>query len=405
MLGDAHIMDGTIRYYGLPHSLTSLNGPIHFRTDAIDVSELTARMGEGDVTFDGRLILAEGYRPVEFDITAAGRSMRLRYPPGVRSTVDADLALTGPINSPLLSGAITVHHLDYSPRVEDQTAIVGLASGGAASVLGPGEPAGDTSAFPLRFDITVDMETQPIIQHQNGSIEGSAHLRFSGTYDRPSLTGQVDIESGEYFFAGNRYFVRRGTIDFANPSRIQPIFDVQAETRARAAGQTFQVGIRLSGTFDRITPTLTSDPWLPDEEIISLLLGGTPDLGRLEQRQLGSPQQAQQAMLQNAGAVLLTSPISSRLGNAFTEALPLTNVQITPMLGNTDSLQQLNPSARITVGRRISNNVYLTYSVALNDAQSELILLEYDQSDRLSWVLSRNGDRTFALDFRIRYVF
>jgi hypothetical protein len=83
----------------------------------------------------------------------------------------------------------------------------------------------------------------------------------------------------------------------------------------------------------------------------------------------------------------------------------LTSLQITPTLGGSDSLQQLSPSARITVGQRISNNVFLTYSVALNDAQSELILVEYDQSDRLSWVLSRNGDRTLALDFRIRYVF
>ena len=362
-------------------------------------------MGEGDVTFGGRVILAEGYRPVEFDISANGTSMRLRYPPGVRSTVDAELALIGPINSPLLTGTITVHHIDYSPRVEDQTAIVGLASGGAATALAPGEQGAESSAFPLRFDITIDMETQPIIQHQNGWIEGSAHLRFYGTYDRPALVGQLDIEGGEYTFAGNRFFVRRGTIDFANPNRIQPIFDVQAETRARAAGQTFHVGVRLSGTFDRIVPTLTSDPWLPDEEIVSLLLGGTPDLGRLEQRQLGSQQQAQEQMLRNAAAVLLVSPISSRLGNAFTEALPLTSVQITPTFGSSDSLQRLDPSARITLGRRISRNVYLTYSVALNDAQSELILLEYDQSDRLSWVLSRNGDRTFALDFRIRYVF
>jgi translocation and assembly module TamB len=405
ILGDAHITNGTIRYYGLPHSLTSLNGPIHFARDAIDVSELTARVGDGEVDFDGRILLAEGYQPSEFDVTARGTSMRLRYPPGVRSVVNMDLGLTGPINGPLLAGTITVLQLNYSPRVEDQTAMIGIASGGAAAALGPLDPSAEPGGFPMRLDITIDMETLPIIEHQAGFIEASAHLRFTGTYDRPALTGQVDIERGEYSFAGNRYFVRRGTIDFTNTGRIQPVFDVQAETRARAAGQTFQVGIRLSGTFDRITPTLTSDPWLPDEEIVSLLLGGTPDLGRLEQRQLGSPQQAQERMLQNAAVVLLSSPISSRLGSAFTDALPLTSLQITPTLGGSDSLQQLSPSARITVGQRISNNVFLTYSVALNDAQSELILVEYDQSDRLSWVLSRNGDRTFALDFRIRYVF
>jgi hypothetical protein len=34
-----------------------------------------------------------------------------------------------------------------------------------------------------------------------------------------------------------------------------------------------------------------------------------------------------------------------------------------------------------------------------------VILLEYDQSDRLSWVLTQNEDRTYALDVRVRYVF
>ena len=31
--------------------------------------------------------------------------------------------------------------------------------------------------------------------------------------------------------------------------------------------------------------------------------------------------------------------------------------------------------------------------------------IEYEQSDRISWVLSRNEDCTFALDFRIRHIF
>ena len=33
-----------------------------------------------------------------------------------------------------------------------------------------------------------------------------------------------------------------------------------------------------------------------------------------------------------------------------------------------------------------------------------VVLLEYDQNDRVSWILSRNENRTFALDVRIRYV-
>ena len=77
------------------------------------------------------------------------------------------------------------------------------------------------------------------------------------------------------------------------------------------------------------------------------------------------------------------------------------------MRSTSAALDQLNPGARITCGKRIATGVFLTYSRALNQSivQSEIILLEYEQSDRVSWILSRNEDRTFALDFRIRHVF
>jgi hypothetical protein len=104
-------------------------------------------------------------------------------------------------------------------------------------------------------------------------------------------------------------------------------------------------------------------------------------------------------------AVLLTSPLSSRIGDVFERIAPIDTINLIPLVGTDTSLQQFNPSARIVLGKRISERVYLTYSRTFNASQYEVILLEYDQNDRISWVLSRNEDRSFSLDFRIRYVF
>jgi hypothetical protein len=49
--------------------------------------------------------------------------------------------------------------------------------------------------------------------------------------------------------------------------------------------------------------------------------------------------------------------------------------------------------------------VYITYSRTVGGLRNEIILIEIDQNDQVSWVLSRNEDRTFAVDFRIRHVF
>jgi hypothetical protein len=65
----------------------------------------------------------------------------------------------------------------------------------------------------------------------------------------------------------------------------------------------------------------------------------------------------------------------------------------------------VNPSARITIGQRISDRIYLTYARSLSSTRDEIILLEFDQSDSLAWVLSQNEDRTYTLEFRKRHTF
>ena len=103
-----------------------------------------------------------------------------------------------------------------------------------------------------------------------------------------------------------------------------------------------------------------------------------------------------------------SSSISSRIGSVVQRTIPFDTFSLVPVLGSEATLQALTPGARLTLGKRISERVFLTYSRGLGlsaTRQYDVILLEYEQSDRVSWVLSRNEDRTFALDFRIRHVF
>jgi autotransporter translocation and assembly factor TamB len=176
----------------------------------------------------------------------------------------------------------------------------------------------------------------------------------------------------------------------------------------RVPGQTYRVSLRFTGTTDHITPTFTSDPPLPAVDVLSLLFGESTQVGDIqssELRSLSSPQDAELELLSAGAARLLAAPISSQVGRVVERTFGVDAVQITPLLGETTSLQQLDPGARLTVGKRISSRAFLTYARSLRGAHHEVILLEYDQSDRLSWIISRNEDRSFALDFRVRHIF
>src|SRR4030095_8356185 len=75
-------------------------------------------------------------------------------------------------------------------------------------------------------------------------------------------------------FEGRRYRITRGAIDFNNPTRTEPFFDIEAETNVRVPGpplQTYQINIGFAGTAERLQPTVSSDPPLPTADVLALL--------------------------------------------------------------------------------------------------------------------------------------
>ena len=106
-------------------------------------------------------------------------------------------------------------------------------------------------------------------------------------------------------------------------------------------------------------------------------------------------------------SVRAEEPLTIELGRVAEQTFGVDTFQLTPSLvtPNANS-SRLDPAARLTIGKRISDRVYLTYSRSLSSTTSDqIILLEYDQTDRFSWILSRNEDRTYALDVRVRHTF
>jgi autotransporter translocation and assembly factor TamB len=328
--------------------------------------------------------------------------MRLRYPELFRSTVDMDLRLVGSRDRPRLEGDINVLRVVFAGTADPGTGLMGLAGAGPATLPQAGTAAPSSAA--LALNIKVAAPRMRFIDTDDIRVDGSADLEVRGTFDAPLVTGRVDVLGGEVLFFGNRFYVGDGAIMFQSGSS-ELRFDLSAETRPRIEGQTFNVTVGLSGTFRELDVQLTSDPWLPTPDLMSIVFGGVPAVRAAEQRALQSSSELQQQMMQTVGAAFLTSVLTSRVGDVVEQTGVVDTVQITPVLSSQTSFQRQNPSARITLGRRISPRVFLTYSRTVGDREEEIILLEYDQNDRLSWVLSRNEDRTFALDFRLRYVF
>jgi hypothetical protein len=402
--GSARITDGRIRHFSLPHSLEAINGSVLFDAAGLRIDEadpVRARVAQGNVRFGGRIAM-NGFTPGELSLTAVGEQMILRFPEGFRSRIDTDLWLRGTLGSPILGGRVNVHDAVWTRRFQIDPTLFNFG-GGAVPAAAPAV----RQSLPLRFDIQVDAPGSLRVENNLASIVSTAELRLQGTYDRPLLFGHANIDRGSIIFEGNRYVVTRGSIEFLNTAgRIEPLFDIEAETRVRVPSQTYRVTIGVTGTISQATLTLGSDPPLSNIDIISLLLGQTTNIEDAELRALRGNEatEAQEALLRAAGVRLLTGSLSAPVRSLVEQTFGLTTAQITPIVGNESD--PLATSARLVLGKRLSQRAFLTFSRALGTTnRDQVILLEYDQSDRLGFVFTQTGDRTFALEFRVRHTF
>jgi translocation and assembly module TamB len=407
--GSAAIASGRIRHFALPHSLETINGTARFDATGLRLDGITAKLAEGDIVFGGRIGLA-GFYPGEIDLSALATDIRLRYPEGFRSRIDADLQLTGDLSALALTGDVTVLEARYTRRFDLNPDFFGRDASG---VVTPGAPGAAAQGPPVRYDIRIVAPPGSLrVENNVARLVSSAELQLQGTYDRPTLFGQANIERGDLLFEGNRYVVNHGTISFSNPQRIEPYFDFEAETRVRFPGQTYTVTIGVNGAFGGATQpvvTFSSDPPLSTVQIFSLLLGETEAFatGEAELRSLSAAGvvQSEQELLKAFGGRLLGGALSAPVGRVVEQTLGLDTVQITPIFGGGDS-DPLSPSARLIIGKRLSTRAYVTFARALgNVVRDQSIVLEYDQSERLGWVLTQTGDHTFAIDFRVRRSF
>jgi hypothetical protein len=413
--GNARISNGRVRYFSLPHSLQDFNGRLDFDAQGIRIVDAAAQLGGGAVRFGGRIGLS-GYRIGSIDLTANGEQMNLRYPEGFRSTIDAALTLRGTPSALVLGGNVLVRDGIYGKRFEPNVDIFSLTAGGGELPA----PVSETSTLPVRYDIKVLAPGTLRLENNLARIVARADLTLSGTYDKPLLFGRADIDRGEVLFEGNRYRVTRGTIDFQNPSRIEPFFDLEAETRLRtvasgrtassASSETYRVTIAVSGTLDgRMNFEVNSDPPLATVDILSLIFGQATaaDLENPELRRLRpeAATQSEEQLLKVGLLRLLAGGITGSVGRAVEQTLGIDTVQISPSIGT--EADPLTPTARLIVGKRLSSRAYLTFSRALGTTTrgEQIVILEYDQSDRLGWVLTQNGANTFAIDFRVRRTF
>ena len=225
---------------------------------------------------------------------------------------------------------MTVKDARYTKRIDAPETILDFAvrrpfEGGG----GPDVPASTT--IPLRYDIQILVPSTLRIDNNLGRGQVSADLTLRGTYDRPVFFGHAEVERGELTYKGKRYRVTKGTIDFTNPTRIEPFFDIEAETNVRVSGQSYRLTVGVTGPTQKLVPSLNSEPPLPAADILALLFSDVRRTEDVELRTLQNPTQRQNDLLSASAAETIAKPIADA-GKIVQRTFGVDTFQLTPFL-------------------------------------------------------------------------
>lgn len=384
--GTLDLEGGGLRLRGFPHGLEGVRGQVRFTESSAEFAGIHGTMGGGAIEAGGQAVYAGG-RLRSFDIDLAGRGVALRYPEGMRSTVDAELKLFGNDTQQWASGTVDVRQAVWTRRYDVASEL--LATGPEWA------PAGGSLDDGLRYDIRVQAPGTLRIDNNLATLQARADLRLQGSSEAPILLGRVEVDRGRVYFQGNTYVIRRGTLDFADPQRIDPLFDVEAETRVRS----YRITLRMNGTLARVYPTLTSDPPLDAVRILSLLAGA--DESAVASLAPSQTDRVQANLAATGAATLAAGRLAEEVGleREAQRLFGLNRFSIDPSVVRGGVT---NPTARLTVGKRLTPDLNVLYSVDLRGSEDTLLSLEYTLSDRFSLLLTRTDAGGFGVDVRLR---
>ena len=384
LTGRASIRNADFHYSDFSNGLTGASGEIIFSGSRATIESFHGESGGGKVDLSGFAAYTNGM--LAFRIETKTQGVRVRYPQGVSSISDSTITFAGTSQRSEASGVVTVHRVAVNPKTDAATIL--------ENTVTPVKTPAVKTGLVANMNLDIQIETAPDVALQTSvtqSIQADANLRLRGTATNPALLGRINITQGELIFFGNKYSINQGSVSFFNPARIDPILNIDLETKARGV----DVILTVSGPVNKLNVNYRSDPPLQFSDIVALLATGrTPSDPTLAVRDTGQSQNFQQLGASALIGQALANPVAGRLQRFFGVSRLKIDPQLTGITGS--------PEARLTIEQQVTPEILFTYITDVSSTSTQLIRVEWSLNRRWSAILIREENGYVGLDFAFK---
>ena len=206
----------------------------------------------------------------------------------------------------------------------------------------------------------------------------------------PQIIGSIILHQGSFTFPRNKLFITSGKIQFIPNQINNPIIDLSAKNRIKK----YTILLQITGTLQKPTILLESNPELTEEQILALLFAGS------ENTSLQADLPA--ILMQNLHTLFLESKEHLPQTTSFFKKLtqPLKYIQITPNFTDQSGRGGVKGIISIDINKQLHANIQKNFTL-----QDDLAFqIEYFLSDdfNIKAIKDYRGDIGAEIEFRLK---
>lgn len=372
--GALRTTDAHLRWLGFSQPLDRVAFTILLDRQHATISEVRARMGNGELRGSGEIGLS-GLSPDRFEGEIEGANVQLRWPAGFRGIYEGRLAWSADSDDARIRGRIEMLRGVYEREFD-------LATG-----LGEGED----DLPDLKLDVDLVSGGNLRVRNDLAHLDAEMDLHVGGTLASPEVTGRIRaLEGGTLEYRDVEYRVRSASLDFLDVDRLDPYLTLRADTQV----DEYTVFLTVEGRLDSIDYRVQSEPPLDPTDIIAVLTAGRT-LEQIDDRTGARDAGFTKDLAAAYFGGVLTQPLERELKRV----LGLSRIRIDPLLLNGSA----DPTARVTLGEEVLDDVFVIVSADLGgDRERQLYQVEWRATPKVGFTAER--DNLGGVGGSVRYV-
>ena len=250
---------------------------LDFTRDRVTIARCAGGIAGGTFNAGGNITFARLDNPV-FDLRLGSKDALVLQNDDMTARVTSDLRVTGPMNAGTVSGNVWVTRSRFFRNID----ILPIGLPGRPAPQPPAEPT--VVSFPKpplrdwKLDINIRTADPFLVQSNLATGRIVMNLHVGGTGLEPWMEGSINIERLIASLPFSRLQIDQGIISFNRRSPFIPQLNLQGTSTIR----DYAVTVYITGPVTEPDALFTSDPPLPQAEVVSLLATGmtTTELGR-----------------------------------------------------------------------------------------------------------------------------